>query len=304
MMPVELLNNWGGAWLGLMTRTLLETSVLLGLMLVVWLPLRRRMSAQLAHGLFCLVLLKLVVPVPLTGSVWQPLSLARQAAERVSAWSLPGEPPAATAITESPPAPWSLPATGDVGAGLADAPSPQPVGTGEQSVSSALKSRVPAANTVVVRPPAPARLSFQAVLMLAWAGCVGVLLARFGRAMIRTRRLIRQAVPLPRGRLPIDVDSLRRAIGLRKSVRWAVDARLDSPAVGGLLRPAVIIPPDLNDSLTPNQLTWVLLHELAHVRRGDSLGGHFPAGHPGRLLLQPGGASGELDHRRAPRIRL
>ena len=60
-----------------------------------------------------------------------------------------------------------------------------------------------------------------------------------------------------------------RAVGLRTAVRWAVDARLDSPAVGGLLRPAVIIPPDLNESLTPNQLTWVLLHELAHVRRGD-----------------------------------
>ena len=82
-------------------------------------------------------------------------------------------------------------------------------------------------------------------------------------------RLIRQAVPLPLDRLPIDLESLVRAVGLRSAVRWAVDARLDSPAVGGLLRPAVIIPPDLNDSLTPNQLTWVLLHELAHVRRGD-----------------------------------
>ena len=80
---------------------------------------------------------------------------------------------------------------------------------------------------------------------------------------------IRQAVPLRPERLPIDLESLRRAVGLRTAVRWAVDARLDSPAVGGLLRPAVVIPPDLNDSLTPNQLTWVLLHELAHVRRGD-----------------------------------
>jgi hypothetical protein len=33
---------------------------------MVWLPLRRRMSAQLAHGLFCLVLLKLIVLVPVT----------------------------------------------------------------------------------------------------------------------------------------------------------------------------------------------------------------------------------------------
>ena len=115
MIPVELLNAWGGAWFGLMTRTLIETSVLLALILVVWLPLRRRMSAQLAHGLFCLVLLKLIVPVPLTGSGWQPLAWARQAAERVSAWALPGEAPPAAAVAVAPPAPWVLPATGDVG---------------------------------------------------------------------------------------------------------------------------------------------------------------------------------------------
>ena len=57
--------------------------------------------------------------------------------------------------------------------------------------------------------------------------------------------------------------------GLRAPVRWAVSHQLNSPAVGGLVRAAVIIPPDLSDSLTPKQLTWVLLHELAHVRRGD-----------------------------------
>ena len=33
--------------------------------------------------------------------------------------------------------------------------------------------------------------------------------------------------------------------------------------------PTVVIPPDLDESLTPKQLTWVLLHELAHIRRGD-----------------------------------
>ena len=39
MIPVELLNTWGGFWFGLMTRTLIETSALLGVMLVLWLPL-------------------------------------------------------------------------------------------------------------------------------------------------------------------------------------------------------------------------------------------------------------------------
>jgi WD40 repeat protein len=270
MIPVELMNTWGGVWFGLMTRTLIETCALLGLILVVWLPLRRRMSAQLAHGLFCLVLLKLIIPVPVAATGWQPLEWARRVTERLSArTTLPSEGSPAGAATVSPTAPWALPATGDVGTSLAEVSSPQPVGAALQAASPGGSGARAPSQAVAARSPARVVLSIQAVLMLGWACGVTLLLVNFVRSTVRTRRLIRQAVPLPAKWLPIDLDSLGRAVGLRTAVRWAVDARLDSPAVGGLLRPAVIIPPDLNDSLTPNQLTWVLLHELAHVRRGD-----------------------------------
>ena len=66
---VELLNTWGAAWSGFMARAFIDTAALLALIVVVWLPLRRRISAQLAHGVFCLVLLKLIVPVPVTWGV-------------------------------------------------------------------------------------------------------------------------------------------------------------------------------------------------------------------------------------------
>ena len=82
--------------------------------------------------------------------------------------------------------------------------------------------------------------------------------------------MMREAVPLDPESLCLDVEALRRTrSGLRGPVRWAVNFDLNSPAVGGLLRPAVILPPDLGESLSPKQLTWVLLHELAHIRRGD-----------------------------------
>jgi hypothetical protein len=67
---VGWLNLWGGAWAGFMVRALVDSSVLLAALLLAWLPLRRRMSAQLAYGLFLLVLLKLAMPVPATGLAW------------------------------------------------------------------------------------------------------------------------------------------------------------------------------------------------------------------------------------------
>ena len=84
---VELLNAWGAAWSGFMARAFIDTAALLALIVVVWLPVRRRVSAQLAHGVFCLVLLKLIVPVPIAWGWWQPWASAQQAVERVSAWA-------------------------------------------------------------------------------------------------------------------------------------------------------------------------------------------------------------------------
>src|SRR5262249_59813582 len=120
MNPVELLNAWGTSWIGFMTRALIDASVLLALILVVWLPMRRRVSAQLAHGLFCLVLLKLIVPVPIGWSWWQSLTSARPAA-----------PAPAAVVAALPPARVVLPTTGDVGASLGDAVATEPVAIAE-----------------------------------------------------------------------------------------------------------------------------------------------------------------------------
>src|SRR5260370_22013989 len=86
---VEVLNGWGAAWAAFMERNLVDVSVLLAVVLVVWLPLRKRMSAQLAHGLFCLVLLKLIVPAPSAWPAWVPGVSIRQALDWLSASSRP-----------------------------------------------------------------------------------------------------------------------------------------------------------------------------------------------------------------------
>jgi hypothetical protein len=64
--------------------------------------------------------------------------------------------------------------------------------------------------------------------------------------------MIRDAMPLGPDWLPIDIEALRRAAGVRAPVRWAVSPKLCSPAVGGLVRPTVVIPPDLDDILRKN----------------------------------------------------
>ena len=64
MLTVETLNALGAAWAGGMTRSLVDASVILAVVFLVWFPFRRRISSQMAYGLFLLVLLKAAFPVP------------------------------------------------------------------------------------------------------------------------------------------------------------------------------------------------------------------------------------------------
>jgi len=104
-------------------------------------------------------------------------------------------------------------------------------------------------------------------VLAAWSlGVLAMLwrLAREARALVRQRDA---SAPAP--------GPLRAA--LRRSVRRGlVDvapvvrvAAVASPQVAGWWRPWLLVPPGLTARLAPAELDAVLLHELAHVRRGD-----------------------------------
>jgi hypothetical protein len=105
--------------------------------------------------------------------------------------------------------------------------------------------------------------------MLAWGIAVALLLARLVRAQLRFHREMRNALPLDPQRLPVDVPGLLARIGLKQPVRIVESSAVASPAIWGIIRPTLILPVGIAATLSANQLQWVLLHELAHVRRRD-----------------------------------
>ena len=69
-------------------------------------------------------------------------------------------------------------------------------------------------------------------------------------------------------------DALRQA-RLRLSgypkVEVAISPSINSPMALGILRPLIVFPADLVEKLRIDELTLILMHELAHVRRWDNL---------------------------------
>ena len=68
-----------------------------------------------------------------------------------------------------------------------------------------------------------------------------------------------------------EVDALAKQLGLRRPAPIYSNAKLDTPVVCGLLKPKLIVPENFFALLSKDERRWVLLHELAHLRRGDLL---------------------------------
>jgi uncharacterized delta-60 repeat protein len=208
----------------------------------------------LSHALWALLLLKLVTP-PL-------FRLSLPEAERAVV------PDPVRMATEAPPEPTSpispaLVAVAATARQASDAPQPGPeqVRTvpAESSVDvESLGRLVPAAG-----PPVLVWAGW------AWLGVSLLGLVRFAVALARTGRGLRTAPAAPDD-LTRRVAALAGRLGLRRAPVAHLVAGVMSPALWGLGRRArLLIPRDLWDRLDEAQRDALIVHELAHYRRGD-----------------------------------
>ena len=251
MMSVDSLNAWGASWAAFMWARLSETTVVLTGVGLLWLLLRRRASPQLGYCLFLLVLVKSVLPIALP----VPSRLAglgpTHAFHRAVDWIL---------LERFQAMPEEHAESGHSAAPAGDGPTGGAAGLVSWSNS--------AGNTVQARgsPPSPS-----AIAMICWAVIVLALLVRFARAQWRTDQLVRRASPIDPADMRVDLTRMRKQAGVWQSVRLVASRELCSPAVWGPFRPRLIIPQQLVRECLPDRMRWILLHELAHIRRGDVL---------------------------------
>jgi TonB family protein len=106
---------------------------------------------------------------------------------------------------------------------------------------------------------------------LTWSAGVLMMAAHLLAGWLRIRRLQRTATLLDASRWPAAVRAMACRFRMTRRVRLFVSSIVDVPAVIGCLRPAILVPASALSGLTPAHLEAILLHELAHVRRGDYL---------------------------------
>lgn len=109
------------------------------------------------------------------------------------------------------------------------------------------------------------------VVVLSVWGCGVIVLGT--RLLLRRRQFYRAIYPLrqvPLGALPTSTtECLKKRLGLEQIPPLFVSRCVPSPIVLGLRHPVVVLPAALLDELSETELNSILIHECAHIVRGD-----------------------------------
>jgi TonB family protein len=156
-------------------------------------------------------------------------------------------------------------------------------------VAPAIRIAVPAVMQEQVRPlygaaaiPSPApehsgpataipvqvssRPSLSAVLLTAWIAGAALFLLPVVMGLWQVRWLRRSALPWLETQTVLDELALDAAI--HRPVDLLLHPALPGPMTCGIVRPAIVLPPDAQ-GWSGDDLKRAIVHELAHVRRGD-----------------------------------
>ncbi len=251
---IQFLNEWGGGFQRWATSSLLQTTILFLALLAVDLLVRKHARATVRYAIWMLMLLKLALPVDFS----LPTALVR----------LETSPP--MVVQTSPVAVETRPETPRA--------MPQPVefenfGLPDIGASAVITTAISKGTGLVEKPEAKVgveKLSLGGALFGLWL--MGALIGTgvvFGR-ILALRRLVKRAGLASNG-VNEALQAAAGSVDLRKTIPVRIIAELQTPALAGLIRPVILLPPTVVAALSPQELQAVFVHELCHIRRRDVL---------------------------------
>ncbi len=260
---VETINGAGKAFVDFALAMLVQSSVLIAILLLVDWVLHKRVRAVFRYWIWMLVLAKLVLP-PSLGS---PVSIGRWLGDPLraptAALSELGNPPPVEPADE----PHSLAAdvlSQSIPASMIDPYPEAPYLPAAEMHAGADTESLPGR----AAPLPAASLGWQGLVLLSWAAVALCLLLLLLQRSYFVRGLVAQADEASAA-MEDSLDHCWRRMGLRQKVGLRLSAIVGSPAACGLIHPVILVPQNLVPRLQSHDLQAVLLHELAHIKRGD-----------------------------------
>ena len=254
---IETLNSIADKWLDWEFAIAWQIAVLIAIIWVIDLLIRKWAWPQVRYALWLLVLVKLVLPPTLTS----PASLTAVIPSLAqSSVKLQIEPPLTTPeVTQ-----------------FVESVEPVEVSTNENVNYSIETAAEPITADFVaqsVEPDASAvvSLSWKVYAFFVWLAGIAFLASWL---ILRLTGLRREHLKSgQQSNLPDDFIELLKAtanrLNLKKMPQVILTNKVCCPAVFGVFRPVLLMPSDKLNNITRQDLEHILLHELAHIKRGD-----------------------------------
>jgi len=245
--------TYAQSFFGWLLQTTLSASLIIGLILLIQKILGGKLGPRWCHALWLVLLIRMVLP-------WAPASrLSLSNLIPSLEWQIQHRQPMAPAEQKT-------------------SPPTQITETSEALPGEELESEVALQTPVISKPPATAHMeagsglrivSIRRVLPVLWlAGCVVIgtylLMSNFAlwRIVKRDRPLLKQTM------LEL-FEECKAQMGVQTLVVVVPSAQVRSPGLFGFVRPRLLVPREMLDTATRQELRYVFLHELAHLKRRD-----------------------------------
>lgn len=260
-------------------RTVLYGSVAAGVAVLVIILFRSAFGGRLprlfSYALWAIVMIRLLVPLSFSSELSLFNVLPVPQAILPSSIGQPAELPGSEPAGQGQQAAIVVPDGGQDNKAVLPwqelAPEPGAgKGAGEQSASS-LTNAAGAFPIKESPPPAsgqPLSEGLMHSLALIWLSVAACLLAYGASAYIRVSRRLREAVLYRNEEL---FSRCRQLAGMNRQVSVYLSDRVSAPIVCGLLKPRIMLPPELAEPEAEAELEPILIHELVHVGRLDYL---------------------------------
>jgi len=236
-----------------LSRSTIQASMLICLILLVQMTLRSRLGVRTCHALWLILLLRMVIP-------WTPQSrlsifnLMPQAVQHNKVENLTdklADESFRSAVTNA-----GTPDTSPASTTAVPQETPKPA----RDSSS------------VNRDPSDDRQTTSRhwrILHLVWLAGAAVLAVYVCANNFILLRIIRRERPLTDQKILDLLEDCKTEMGVRTILGVVSTDKVKSASLFGFIRPRLLLPRELIESLSRQELRYVFLHELAHLKRHD-----------------------------------
>jgi len=258
---IEQINKIAEIWWSWMWPMFWQVGVLIVLIAAVDFFIKRWVWPQVRYALWFLVLIKLVLPPSLTSPVSLtsqiPLLAKKAVQSQITLPEKPSQTTPKTILSTTPTEPFKTRPYKD---------SPD---TTQTTITRVVTKEIAGSKSTKITP-VPVTLSWRVYGFMVWLLGV-VFLSNW--LILRLRRLRKESLNDSGEGLPEWFENLRDQIAqrlkLRRPPEIVLSGKVCSPATFGVFRTVLLMPKDKVANLSKTNAENILLHELAHIKRGD-----------------------------------